>query len=160
MKLREVEERDHMFVSILLQTAFERPEESRLVEALRDAGDLALELVAEEDGQVMGHIAFARLVAPEGWWALSPVCVMQSRQGRGVGGEIIRHGLDLCRQRHAKAVVVVGGSAYYGRFGFSLQAAEHLTTPYAPEYTLLYPIAPGTAGARERLVYPEPFEAL
>lgn len=160
MELREIEAKDHIFVSILLQTAFERPEESRLVEALRAEGDIALELVAEEDGQVMGHIAFARLVAPEGWWTLSPVCVMQSRQGRGVGGEIIRRGLDLCRQRHAKAVVVVGGSSYYSRFGFSLKAAENLSTPYAREYTLLYPIAPGTGGARERLIYPEPFAGL
>ncbi|MBC7139110.1 MAG: N-acetyltransferase [Defluviimonas sp.] len=160
MELREVEGRDHMFVSILLQTAFERPQEARLVEALRAGDDLALELVAEQDGQLMGHIAFARLTAPEGWWALSPVCVMQSRQGRGLGGEIIRYGLDMCRQRHARAVVVVGGSSYYSRFGFSLKAAENLTTPYAREYTLLYPIAPGTAGASERLIYPAPFAGL
>ncbi len=55
---------------------------------------------------------------------------------------------------------MVGGAAYYGRFGFSLKAAENVTTPYAREFTLVYPIAPGTAGARERLVYPESFAGL
>lgn len=135
MHLREVRPADHMFISILVATAFERPDEARLVETLRRDGDMALELVAEEEGTILGHIAFARMVLPAGWWAMAPVSVIQSRQGQGIGSEMIREGLDLCRQHHAQAVVVLGAPDYYGRFGFTRAAAHNLTTPFAPEFT-------------------------
>lgn len=161
MKLRAAEPRDHTFISVLVTTAFGRPEEARLIEALRGSGDMAMELVAEdEDGQLLGHIAFSRLSQPAGWWALAPVCVVRSRQRQGVGGKIIRGALDLARQARARAVLVVGGAPYYSRFGFRTEAAANLETPYPKELTLAYPIAPGSAGEAGQVIYPEPFAAL
>lgn len=162
MKLRDATPDDDMFVSILLETAFEGPMEAELVRRLRADGDLALELVAEDEatGAVIGHICFARLGNPEGWWSLAPVSVIQGRQKHGIGSEIIRYGLDRARQAKAQAVVVVGAPAFYSRFGFSSKAAERLNTPYPIEHTLLYPIASGTAGRDATLVYPAAFEAL
>ena len=46
--------------------AFGRPQEANLVDALRAGGKLALSLVAEDDGQVVGHILFSP-VAVESW---------------------------------------------------------------------------------------------
>lgn len=160
VKFREVAKSDHLMISILLETASERPEEARMVEALRRSGEMALEFVAERDGEVIGHIAFARLVRPQDWWALAFVSVSQDLQSRGIGSEIIRFGLDQCRQQKAKAVVVVGDPLFYKRFGFSKKAAAALTTPLTPELTQLYPIAPGTGGAAERLIYPDAFALL
>lgn len=159
MKLREVTDEDHLFVSVLLRTAFGGPAEERLVERLRAEGDMALELVAEDDdtGEIVGHISFARMTAPEGWWALAPVSVTSTRQNQGIGSEIIRYGLDQCRQRHATAVVVVGAPRYYRRFGFSLKAAEQLESPYPKEFTMLYPIAPHVGTEPALLVYPAAF---
>ena len=43
----------------VLEAAFPTPAESRLVELLRAAGHLLISLVAEEDGNIVGHIAFS-----------------------------------------------------------------------------------------------------
>jgi putative acetyltransferase len=156
-KVRPAEEKDRLGVSILLDTAFGGPSEARLVADLRASGAMALELIAEHDGSCFGYVAFSHMRSPEGLWALSPVAVQQARQGQGIGGELIRQGLDLARRAGATAVIVVGDSQYYRRFGFSLKAAENLSTPFARESTMLYPIVPGSGGMRGALKYPEAF---
>lgn len=156
--LRRVEAKDFLDISVLLGTTFEGPEEARLVERLRKDGDMALELVAEDAQGIAAYIAFARMDNPEGLYSLSPVAVRQSLQGRGIGGDVVRHGLDTVRQMHdAKAVVVLGAPTYYQRFGFSLKAAENLATPFPKEYTMLYPIEGGTSGMSVALSYPAAF---
>lgn len=165
MHLRPMVPDDEIFVSILLETAYDGPIEAQLTRALREAGDMALELVAEDDAEdgggpgIIGHIAFARLHAPAGWWSLASVSVIHSRQQHGLGAEIVRHGLDLARQAGAPAVVVTGEPALFGRFGFSAKAAEGLTSPMPDGVTMLYPIAPGTAGLITPLVYPPAIES-
>ena len=106
MKLREVTPNDHLFVSILLQTAFDGPDQARLVERLRLDGDMAMELLAvdEQTGKAIGHMSFAKLHAPAGWWSLAPVAVVRDLQFSGIGTEIIRYGLDVARQAKAPAI--------------------------------------------------------
>lgn len=161
VSLREVEERDHTYVSIVISTAFGTREEARLVDALRRTDRMKLELVAEDlskgKPEIVGHIAFCEMDGPDGWWALAPVSVIRSRQRTGIGREMIRQGLDLCRRRKARGVVVVGDPAYYSRFGFSLKAAEGLISPYPAGNTLAYPIAPGAVVKGQRLIYPAAF---
>ena len=59
----------------------------KLVERLRADGDVLFELVAEEDGEVVGHILFSRLWADraELYGALAPLAVPAGRQSQGVG---------------------------------------------------------------------------
>lgn len=157
MKLREVTEKDHLFVSILFQTAFDGRYQSRVLERLRADGDLALELVAEEPatGQTLGHISFARLQAPEGWWTLLPVAIIRDRQQSGIQDDIIRYGLDHARQAKAQAVVVGTENQFLTRFGFSAKAAENLLVPSTGASVLMFPVAPGTAGIEADLVFPQ-----
>ena len=98
MIIRPFRPGDATGVSILLDTAFEGQAELRLVQALREADQIAVELVAELEGHVVGHICFARLVAPEGWLSLSPLVVSPSQQDRGIGSDLVRAGLDAARQ--------------------------------------------------------------
>ena len=157
MKLRPLEPDDITPVSALLATAFDSAIETKLVTRLREDGDMALELVASDNGHPYGYIAFCRLATPEGWWSLSPVAVTPSRQGHGIGSELIRYGLDHARQAGAKAVTVLGDPAYYTRFGFTRKAAENLVSPYAGPNFMLYPIAPNTAGLAAEVVHPGAF---
>ncbi|MEI4471266.1 GNAT family N-acetyltransferase [Frigidibacter sp. MR17.24] len=157
MNLRPFRDQDRTMISVLLTTAYERPTESQLVEAMRASGDMALELVAEDAGKVIGHLAFARLVEPQGWWALAPLSVIRSRQNQGIGSEILRYGLDLARQAGSRAVAAVGPPSFYKRFGFSREAADRLSTAYPRDYVLVYPIKPGSAGHEGALIYPESF---
>ena len=64
------------------------------------------------------------------------------------------------RREGAKAVVVVGDPKYFSRVGFSKLAASKLEVPFLPEYTLLYPIAPGTGMVNDRLIYPAGYSHL
>ena len=86
---------------------------------LRDAGALRLSLVAEEDGEIVGHVAFSPASVGEemDWVALGPVSVRPDRQREGIGSRLIEGGLEEVR-RGARGCVVLGDPAYYARFGF------------------------------------------
>ncbi|MDH4987984.1 N-acetyltransferase [Aminobacter anthyllidis] len=94
--------------------------EAAIVDALRDAGALTLSLVAEDNGEIVGHVAFSPVTVGKdvGWYGLGPVSVWPESQGRGIGQSLIRHGLDVLRQMGAKGCVLIGDPAYYSRFGF------------------------------------------
>lgn len=108
--------------------------EHLIVDALREAGALAVSLVAEEDGAVIGHAAASR-VAIDGasdadWYGLGPVSVAPARQRAGVGSTLVRAALQTLRELEAAGCVLLGDPAYYGRFGF--EAAAPLVLPDVP----------------------------
>ncbi|MEN5053058.1 N-acetyltransferase [Brevundimonas naejangsanensis] len=94
--------------------------EPRIIDALREADALTLSLVAEVDGQVVGHAAFSPVQWPgEGdWFGLGPVSVAPDRQNQGIGRQLIEAGLADLRRGCARGCVVMGDPAYYSRFGF------------------------------------------
>jgi predicted N-acetyltransferase YhbS len=95
--------------------------EAAIVDALREAGALTVSLVAEEQGRVVGHVAFSpvRVDGAEGrWFGLGPVSVLPERQRAGIGSALIRAGLERLRASGADGCVVLGDPAYYARFGF------------------------------------------
>jgi putative acetyltransferase len=95
--------------------------EAAIVARLRADGDLALSLVAEEAGRIVGHAAFSPVTiegAVCGWFGLGPVSVLPERQGEGVGSGLIDQGLERLRDFRAIGCVVLGDSGFYGRFGF------------------------------------------
>jgi putative acetyltransferase len=110
-------------VRAALAAAFPTVAEADLVDALRDAGRLAVSLVARADGDVVGHVAFSPLDRPGGL-GLAPLAVRPDWQRRGVGAALARAGLDAARAAGAGFVAVLGSPAYYGRFGFE-PAARH-----------------------------------
>ncbi|MEM7730046.1 MAG: N-acetyltransferase [Pseudomonadota bacterium] len=98
---------------------FSQGKEGPIVNGLRDDGDLLLSLVAEEDGCIVGHIAFSPVTVDgerDGLYGLGPVCADPERRRQGIGSALIREG--LARLNDAKAVFLVGDPAYYSRFGF------------------------------------------
>lgn len=108
--------------------------EGAIVDALRQGGALTLSLVAEEDGQILGHAAFSPITIdgqPGHWFGLGPVSVRPDRQGEGIGATLIRAGLQALKGQGAAGCVVLGDPAYYCRFGFS--AAHTLRYPGVPE---------------------------
>ena len=95
--------------------------EHLIVEALRAADALESSLVAESDGEVVGHIAFSAAAIGDsstGWFLLGPVAVLPACQGEGIGRALVEAGLDALRSRGARGCVLVGDPAFYGRFGF------------------------------------------
>jgi putative acetyltransferase len=95
--------------------------EHLIVDALRAADALALSLVAEVDGEVVGHIAFSPAPIGEavsGWLLVGPVAVLLRYQGQGIGSALVSGGLAVTRSAGALGCVLVGEPAFYGRFGF------------------------------------------
>lgn len=130
--IRYAKPSDRPAIAEIVEAAFGRADEARLVDALRADGDAMFELVAEEDGAVVGHILFSRLYADrdELIAALAPVAVRPDRQAAGLGSALIRAGLESAREFGAWGVLVLGEPAYYGRFGFTAEAAAQVAAPY------------------------------
>jgi putative acetyltransferase len=95
--------------------------EQFIIDALRAAGVLAVSLVAEMDGHVVGHIAFSPLTVSDGtrdWYGLGPVSVLPAYQRQGIGPALIQEGLSRLRERKAGGCWLVGHPGYHQRFGF------------------------------------------
>lgn len=122
------------------QAAFGGPAEARLVERIVASPWAVpeLELVAEDQGMVVGHVLFSHveLVALDGerWHvlALAPLAVQPERQNEGIGTTLTRAGLAEADKLGEPLVVVLGHAAYYPRFGFRRSDALGIHPP--PEY--------------------------
>ena len=93
-----------------------------IIEALRAAGALTLSLVAEEEGRVIGHIAFSPVTISDGtrnWYGLGPVSVLPAYQRQGVGKALIREGLARLNAMNAQGCCLVGHPDYYRKLGFT-----------------------------------------
>ncbi|MGB0722505.1 MAG: GNAT family N-acetyltransferase [Gammaproteobacteria bacterium] len=95
-------------------------------------------LLAESDGAVAGHVAFSPvcIAGYRDWrgFILAPLAVRAAEQGRGLGSRLVRTGLDRLSDQGAQRVFVYGDPGYYGRFGFSADAAGGFRAPYPLEY--------------------------
>jgi putative acetyltransferase len=116
----------------ILLASFPSDAEARLVELLRDAGHLAVALVAEIDGRVVGHAAFSSVSTAAGapGVGLAPIAVMPAQRCHGVGRELVERGLAACTSLGFGWAVVLGEPAYYSRFGFVLAADSGLVDEY------------------------------
>jgi putative acetyltransferase len=95
--------------------------EQFIIEALRAAKALALSLVAERDGRVIGHIAFSPVTLSDGtpnWYGLGPVSVLPEYQRKGIGKALINEGLTRLNDLRAQGCCLVGHPDYYKQFGF------------------------------------------
>lgn len=151
--IRDQQPEDDATVRQLVGDAFRgRPysdgREPAILDALRAAGALTVALVAEEDGEILGQVAFSP-VAIDGtagdWYGLGPVAVRPDRQRQGIGQALIRAGLDRIRVLGAAGCVLAGAPGYYGRFGFT--ADPRLQSPGIPsQYFLVLPFAAEVPG--------------
>jgi putative acetyltransferase len=95
--------------------------EAAIIRKLRATGDLTLSLVAEEAGELGGHVAFSPVTIDgdhRGWFGLGPIAVDANRQRRGIGRALVARGLDMLRQRGAGGCALIGDPAVYSRYGF------------------------------------------
>jgi putative acetyltransferase len=112
---------------------FSRNTEQFIILALRAADALAVSLVADLDGTVVGHIAFSLITLPDGsenWYGLGPVSVAPAYQKQGIGSRLVHEGLRLIKEAQAQGCVLVGDPRYYERFGFkSPEGLSHEGVP-------------------------------
>ncbi len=157
---------DHQAVALLLTDAFGGGTEARLVELLRASDDHVpdLTLVAEVDGEVVGHIMFSRVgVGDQTALALAPMAVAPTHQRTGVGTALAGAALERARRRAEAAVIVLGHPGYYPRFGFVPASRFGIEPPWPdiPDDAFLALPLPGyTEACRGVVVYPPAFDAV
>jgi len=123
-------------ISAFLNAPHSGHTEQFIVNALREAGQLMVSLVAVAANDVVGHVAVSPVSISDGapgWCGLGPISVAPAYQCRGVGTRLMREALRILRENGASGCVVLGEPRYYGRFGF--QANPVLVFPdVPPEY--------------------------
>jgi putative acetyltransferase len=123
MLIRNERPSDQAAVYAVNSLAFEQPAEAELVLALHRADKAVIALVAELEGEVVGHILFSP-VSVEGQPAdrrglgLAPMAVHPEHQRGGIGGRLVEAGLAAARDGGFDFAVVLGHPTYYPRFGF------------------------------------------
>jgi putative acetyltransferase len=139
MKLKPASSTDLEAVLSVHQEAFGSSEEPSLVKKLLSdpSAQPCLSLLALRGEHTVGHILFSRAAiegAPDlSASLLAPLAVVPDAQNQGIGGHLIRHGLQLLSKSGVDLVFVLGYPAYYARHGFrpGRQTRLHGTpTPY------------------------------
>jgi putative acetyltransferase len=147
--IRDETPEDVAAIRAVVEAAFGQPAEADLVDRLRADGDSIISLVADDDGQIVGHILFSKLAAPFRALGLAPVSVLPDRQNAGIGSRLILEGLVRASRSGWQGVFVLGEPEYYGRFGFDAALARNFTSPYAGRYFMALALnseLPVTAG--------------
>ena len=155
---------DHEAVAQLLTEAFGGPAEARLVELLRATDDYVpdLSLVAEVNGEVVGHILFSLVrVGDQAALALAPMAVAPAHQRTGVGTALAGAALERAASRPEAAVIVLGHPEYYPRFGFVPGSRFGIVPPWPDipdEAFLVLPLPGYTEACRGVVVYSPAFD--
>ena len=164
MLIRAENENDRAAVYSVNASAFESPAEAILVNALRKQAQPIVSLVAEESGEVVGHIMFSPVslsgFASLNAFGLAPMAVAPEYQGKGIGSALVRAGLEQCKLLGFTAVVVLGHSDYYPRFGFSPSSRFGIDSEYeVPEDVFMaMELQPGAlSGKTGRVKYHDAF---
>jgi putative acetyltransferase len=98
--------------------------EAFIVNALRRAGAMSVSLVAEQGGELVGHVATSPALVSDGtpgWRGLGPISVLPEHQGEGIGSALMQAALQALCDQGAAGCMLVGDPGYYRRFGFRNQ---------------------------------------
>ncbi len=157
---------DHDAVREVVRTAFGEDSVAALLDDLRtNPAWLGLSWVAEEDGEVVGHVSLTR-----GWLddpsavvdvlVLSPLSVRPDRQRAGVGTALVAAALAAAAEREERLVFLEGDPRYYSRLGFVAAGTLGFTAPsprIPPAAFQVWPTPAYRGGLSGALVYPDVF---
>lgn len=161
--IRPEEEKDREGIRNVNRAAFGSELSARLVDALREGGHVEVSLVAEDAGRIVGHILFSRLsivtrVGTVRAVSLAPMAVLPDHQRQGTGSMLVQLGLQVCRERGQRVVLVFGQPDFFRRAGFSADLAGHLQSPFGGGALMATELVPfALAGVEGRVEYPPPF---
>ncbi len=164
MSIRNESVSDVAAIAAITESAFkEAPHTSHteqfIVNALRNAGKLSVSLVAEVDGNIVGHVAVSPVSVSgnsEGWYGLGPISVAPEHQKQGIGSQLMKEAIAALKQLGASGCVLLGDPQYYSRFGFKV--IPNLTLPgVPPEYFQALPF--GSKIPKGEVVHHEAFNA-
>ena len=159
---------DYKIIYQLNKQAFERDNEAKLVNNLRESSSFIpdLSLVAELENQIIGHILFVKIQIKNSSQeteslALAPMAVHPDFQKKGFGGRLILEGLKRIAALGFKSVIVLGHEHYYPKFGFEPAEKWGIKAPIevpSEVFMALELVPDGLNGVSGVVEYPKEFE--
>jgi len=134
---------DHFAVESITRDAFwqydnlkEICDEHLLVHRLRNADSFIpeLNLVAEVNGQIAGHIIYTvskvidESCTPHEVLTFGPLTVAPAYQRKGVGTALMRHSFKIAKELGYSRIIIYGHPRYYPRVGFVEASQYGITT--------------------------------
>jgi predicted N-acetyltransferase YhbS len=89
------------------------------------------------------------------------MAVVPEFQRQGIGGELIKHGLDKAKELKYKSVIVLGHEPYYPKFGFAPASKWNIKSPYdVPEnvFMAIELVKDGLKDVSGTVRYPKEFD--
>lgn len=113
VKVRAEQTEDYEAIEAVTNQAFSVVEYSAqnehiIINKLRDAGELRVSLVAEQDNTIIGHVAVSAIninSVLEGWYGIGPISVLPEYQGLGVGSKLMNSAIENLKQLKAQGTV-------------------------------------------------------
>ena len=135
LNIRETSSSDLDDILFVEHTAFGHDEEAGLVRDLLEdpSAKPMLSLLAFKDDRAVGHILFtaAHLTGADNKVAiLAPLAVVPEAQRQGIGGQLIKRGLELLSELGVELVFVLGHPDYYPGHGFKPAGCLGFEAPY------------------------------
>lgn len=154
IRINPVEPENFVTIDDLLRRAFQAPCEARLVQDLRDTGDMVVEYGLTHCGRIVSYAAVSWMQAPKGWLCLAPVASDRDACGNGYATALASEVVKI--HQGDRTLVVMRDPALYGRCCFDKSRARNFRSPYPVSHMLL-------AGAGEyapavRLEYTRAFD--
>lgn len=135
--IRPETQQDHKIIYQLNKHAFERDNEAKLVNHLRESSAFIpdLSLVAEMENQIIGHILFVKILIKNSTQhfeslALAPMAVHHDFQKQGFGARLIQEGVNRATELGFKSVIVLGYEQFYIKFGFEPAQKWGIKAPF------------------------------
>ena len=161
---------DYQAVRAVNLAAFDTAVEADLADAMRETPEYVpeLSLVAELDGQIVGHALFSEVTVEQEAGelralSLGPIAVLPNHQNRGIGSALIEHGHRRGRELGYPFVVLIGHPWYYPRFGYQQARQFGLETIWDvsdPVFMVCELESGALKTAAGTIRYPEPFVRL
>lgn len=165
--VRQITAADYSTVYNLIKTAFETAEhrdgdEQDFAVNLRDGENYIpeLDLVAEMDGRLIGHIMFTKtfVAKPDGskydTLLVAPLSTLLECRRMGVGAALMNEGFRIAQTMGYQSAFLIGDPAYYQRFGYKfthLYGINHESMP--AEYLMTKELTPGALNGVTGLIH-------
>ena len=172
IKVRQEQPQDYPIVEKVVEAAFADEKmsdqsEHLLVARLRKSKAFVpeLSLVAETNGQIVGHILLTKIQIKNDTrtypsLALAPVSVLPEFQRKGIGSKLILKAHEAAQAVGFQSIILLGHADYYPRFGYERTSRYGIRLPFpAPEENcMVLGLQPeGLEGVSGEVIYPKAF---